>query len=100
MKSTDIKIDENYDVSTNPTSHDFEVGDVTLQNQALIIASQKGEWKENPMLGCGIDDMANDETTAGWQRSIREELERDGLSVSKIKINNGLIEIEAQYEND
>ena len=98
MKNIDIQIDEDYGLQTNPDLHDLVVGDVTLQNQALILQAQKGEWKEKPMVGCGIGDMTNDEDTGSWKRAIREELGRDGLKVSQLKINGEQIEIEADYE--
>lgn len=99
MKNIDLQIDEDYGLQTNPDLHDLVVGDVTLQNQALILQAQKGEWKEKPMVGCGIGDMTNDEDTGSWKRAIREELGRDGLKVSQLKINGEQIEIEADYEN-
>lgn len=98
MKNIDLQIDENYGLQTSPDLHDLVVGDVTLQNQALILQAQKGEWKEKPMVGCGIGDMTNDEDTGSWKRAIREELGRDGLKVSQLKINGEQIEIEADYE--
>lgn len=100
MKNTDLKINEDYGLMTDPVAHDLVVGDVTLQNQALILQSQKGEWKERPMMGCGIEGMTNDEDTNAWRRAIREELARDGMKVRSLKINRENIEIDADYEND
>ena len=100
MKNTDLKINEDYGLMTDPTTHDLVVGDVTLQNQALILQSQKGEWKEQPMVGCGIGDMANDDDTNSWRRTIREELARDGMKVRNLRIEENNITIDADYEND
>lgn len=100
MKNTDLRINEDYGLMTDPTTHDLVVGDVTLQNQALILQSQKGEWKEHPMVGCGIEGMTNDDDTNTWRRAIREELARDGMKVRSLKINRENIEIDADYEND
>ena len=100
MKNTDLKIDENYGLMTDPARHDLAVGDVTLQNQALILQSQKGEWKEHPMVGCGIEGITNDDDNGQWKRDIREQLTRDGLKVRSLKINQDNIEIDAEYEND
>ena len=100
MKNIDLKITEDYGLMTDPAAHDLCVGEVTLQNQALILQSQKGEWKERPMVGCGIDGMTNDDDINTWRRSIREELGRDGMSVRSLKINGENIEIDADYEND
>ena len=100
MKNIDIQIDENYGLVTDPVGHDLVVGDVTLQNQALILLAQPGEWKEHPMVGCGIGDMANDDDTNAWRRAIREELARDGMKVRNLKIEENNITIDADYEND
>lgn len=100
MKNNDILIQESYDLATNPTTHDLVLGDTTLQNQALILQSQKGEWKEHPMVGCGIGDMANDDDTTAWRRAIREELARDGMKVRNLRIEENNITIDADYEND
>ncbi len=58
MKNNDILIQESYNLAADSATHDLVLGDTTLQNQALILQSQKGEWKEHPMVGCGIGDMA------------------------------------------
>lgn len=100
MKNIDLQIDEDYGLMTDTAAHDLVVGDVTYQNQALILQAQKGEWKEKPMLGCGIGDMTNDEDTGNWKRAIREELGRDGIKVKQLKINGEQIEIDADYENN
>ena len=100
MKNIDLQIDDNYGLITDPTKHDLVVGDVTLQNQALILVSQKGEWKEHPTVGCGIEGITNDEDTGSWKREIREQFVRDGLKVSSIKFNGENIEIDADYENN
>lgn len=100
MRNTDLKIDMGYGLMTDPAAHDLVAGDTTLQNQALILVSHKGEWKERPMVGCGIGDMANDDDTNAWRRAIREELARDGMRVRSLKIDGENIVIDADYEND
>lgn len=99
MKNIDIIITDEYDIKTDATAHDIVIGDVTLQNQALILVSQKGEWKEKPMVGCGLDSITNDEDISSWKRLIREELARDGIKINKLIINTETIEIDAAYEN-
>ena len=100
MKNLDLQIDENYGLVTDPVGHDLRVGDTTLQNQALILLAQPGEWKEHPMVGCGIEGITNDEDSGQWRRLIREQLQRDGMTVRSIRFNPDNIEIDAQYEND
>ena len=73
------------------------VGDTLYQNQYLILQAQKGEFKEYPTLGCGIDDMPNDEELSEWQATIREELAKDGMSVKAINITSTGMTLEAEY---
>lgn len=73
------------------------VGDITAQNQALILRIHKGEQKENPSLGCGIEDMLLDSDPLYWRTEIREQLEMDGQSVNSIEIGNDSITIDANY---
>lgn len=102
MKNTDLQIDENYDLRTDPVAHDLHVGDVTLQNQALILKAQPGEWKEHPIVGVGIEGIVNDNDTQHWRRLVREQLQRDGMRVRSVVIDtvNQNIEIDAEYENN
>ena len=73
------------------------VGDVTAQNQALILRIHKGELKENPSIGCGIEDMLLDSDPLYWRTEIREQLEMDGQKVNSIEIGNDSITIDANY---
>lgn len=96
-KNIDILLSSDIDIMLS--NGDFVIGDSTMQNQYLILSSQKGEWKENPFIGAGIEDMLNDEgSEAYWKRGIAEELKRDGMDVKEVKIiNNGQININAEY---
>lgn len=73
------------------------IGDILRQNQALILSSTKGEFKENPLLGCNISNMLLDYDPALWRQVIREQLEQDGETVNEIKITKNGISIDAQY---
>ena len=61
MKSIGIQLNENYDLkvqvrrdASGMIVSGLQVGDVTYQNQALILSAQKGEIKESPLTGYGI----------------------------------------------
>lgn len=75
----------------------LQVGDILRQNQALILALNKGELKERPSVGCGIADMLLDHDPLYWRSIIREQLEMDRLKVAQIKITTTGIVIDAQY---
>ena len=38
------------------------IGDTCQQDQALLLMSHPGEWKENPIIGVGIQDFINDDS--------------------------------------
>lgn len=94
-KDKDILLNSDIDIIF--AGQDLVIGDSTAQNQYLILASQKGEWKENPFVGAGIEDMTNDEDTVYWKHRISEELKRDGMTVMGITVKDNQININAEY---
>lgn len=95
-KNTDILIGNDIDLVLS--GGDLCAGDSTLQNQYLILAAQKGEFKEHPLFGAGIADMVNDEDNTYWKHRINEELKRDSMTVKKIEIKEETIKINAEYK--
>lgn len=91
---TGIQIDDNYDLDIRGS---LRIGDTTAQNQAVIIASHKGEIKEYPCVGVGISDMLLDHNPIAWRQEIREQLEIDGQEVNNIEITKTGIIINANY---
>lgn len=75
----------------------LQVGNTLRQNQALILALNKGELKERPSVGCGIADMLMDHDPLYWRSVIREQLEMDRQRVNSIRITPKGIEIDATY---
>lgn len=75
----------------------LRVGDTLRQNQALILALNKGELKERPSVGCGIADMLMDHDPLYWRTLIREQLEMDRQKVNSIRITPKGIDIDATY---
>lgn len=67
-----ILIDSDYQPLIS--SGELQLGEITPQNQAIIIQSHKGELKENPALGVGISDMLLDNDPLYWRVRIREAL--------------------------
>jgi hypothetical protein len=74
------------------------IGDTTYQNQALILECHPGEIKEYPTLGVGLNDVVNDHDFEMWKRSITENLEADGMQISKLDIDNTGLTLEAKYK--
>ena len=90
-----ILIDSDYQPLIS--SGEIQLGEITPQNQAIIIRCHKGELKENPALGVGISDMLLDHDPLYWRVRIREALELDGQSVDEVRITTSGINLKASY---
>lgn len=94
-KTKGVQLNGNGDVLV--TNGHLSVGEVTYQNVYLIIASNKGEWKEHPLLGAGIDSHIGEESKTMLAYTIRTELAKDGIAVWGIDVNNETIVLDAKY---
>ncbi len=92
---TDILIDATGDLAIS--GGDLVVGDSLNQRVALLLSLNKGEMKQHPLTGVGIDDMLLNETTAAVKNEIRQQLKRDGLRLKKIIVENDKLYIDADY---
>jgi hypothetical protein len=80
---------------------DFVLGESTAQHQKILILSDKGEYKENPMRGVGARRYLEDSKPDNLAREIRQEFVADGMKVNAIKIGlNGTIEVDAYYSEE
>lgn len=75
------------------------IGETLPQNEYLLLVLNKGELKEDPMVGVGISDMINDNDILGWKRKIRDGLKADGMKVEQISISSDgrIKKLEAKY---
>lgn len=94
----DILLDDNMDVKSK--NGDFVIEDSTLQNQQLLLVSEKGEWKENPVVGIGIRSwLLDDATVHELHQEIQKQFSLDGMRVNKITGNTYFdTVIDADYE--
>lgn len=82
---------------------DLNTGDIlwkdgTKQHQRDTLLTSKGELLDAPAYGAGITDYLQDNNSDDLFRRIRQELGKDGQTVSSLKINEtGEIEIDANY---
>ena len=77
----------------------FVVGNVTAQNQQIILLSEKGEIKESPKMGVGLNSHLDDDRPSELLREIRQNLTDDGQKIETIRINDaGKLEIKSGYD--
>jgi hypothetical protein len=74
------------------------VGDVTRQNQYLILVAQPGEFKEVPEVGVGLGNITLDNDLLAWRTKIRQQLESEGMIINILEFDaaNELL-IDAEY---
>lgn len=106
-KTKGILLDENGDLKIKPIRganglilSGFEIGDVTFQNQQTILIAEKGEIKEVPTIGVGLQSFLDDDNTSDLLREIRLNLAADGQKVAFCGFNEtGKLVIKAEYES-
>lgn len=103
MRGIGILISNDYDlVASNERASDGKLigakpGRTIHQNSAIILAHEPGQFKEDPTLGVGIENMVLDHDLLAWRRKIRLALEQDQQRVETVNINGNQLEINAKY---
>ena len=77
----------------------FGFGDPTQQNQKCLLLAEKGEYRQYPDVGVGINSQLDNEELANLETLIQTEFEKDGMTVASLKIySNGTINVQASYQ--
>lgn len=78
---------------------DFECGESTQEHQRDLLLATKGSIRQAPDVGVGVvQELLNDAGYEDLRRTIQGELEKDGMSVQRLRANNqGQFEIIAPY---
>lgn len=71
----------------------LQIGNVALQNQKIIINASKGEIKEDPLMGVGLNAFVDSEDSNALMREIRSQLHRDGQKLISVSLKDKTIEI-------
>ncbi|MDR3350712.1 MAG: hypothetical protein LBN98_03560 [Prevotellaceae bacterium] len=107
MKSPAIQLTENFDLrihiirdATGLITSGLAIGDVTAQNQAIILVAHKGEFKEHPTLGVGLNDIINDNNSSFWEHRIAEQIQADGQHITRLSLDETGLILEAAYPNN
>lgn len=93
----DLVLDENGDLSI--INGDFVTGYSDNQHQEHILVATKGEYKEFPELGVGIEQILNDDDWMSVLIEAKKNLEYDGMKIKNIKFeDNGNLNIDGYYK--
>lgn len=74
------------------------LGDITGQNQSLLLNAHAGELKHDPIKGVGISDHLESYDFEDLARKIRQQFADDGMVAHRIDITNGIMTITANYK--
>ena len=79
----DIKINPVRDADGKIVSG-FVIGNTLQQNKAFILIAHPGDFKANPELGVGIEDITLSSELTEYRAKIREQFAVDGLKIDKL----------------
>lgn len=78
---------------------DFVLGDTTKQNQKRLLVSNKGAFREFPLICVGLINYLDDEDYNDLIREVRREMVKDGMTVDELAITaDGSIRLNATYK--
>ena len=92
---TGILLDENRDIQVK--NGEVVIGDIANQNLEILVLSEKGEIREAPLRGVGIRRYVDDEDVATLLQAIRNEVAEEGMTLDKLGVEDGKLEIIAHY---
>ena len=85
MKVFDLLLDDDLDLDVR--GGDFAITESTQQHQKLILLTDKGEWRQSPATGVGINSMLLDDAAAGdIILEVQMQMEADGLIISHLTV--------------
>lgn len=107
MRGTGILINDEYELkiaaerdSTGKIIKGAVIGNSLYQNTGLILICRKGEFKQLPALGVGIEDMLLDNDYLEWRRKIRINLELDDQKIRSVEFSGpDNLTIDAEYNS-
>jgi hypothetical protein len=92
----DFRIDDDGDLDID--GGDLVSTESTAQHQKSIIWAGKAHFKHAPSIGVGLLSYLNESGGSNKLASaIRQELERDGMTVEAVSIKAGAVTINANY---
>lgn len=77
---------------------DFAVAPNLNQAQALLLQTNKGEWKQHPTMGVGVPNFLETFNMSELSREIREQFSKDGMKVNRVQINGTTLNVETEWK--
>lgn len=75
------------------------IGNTLEQNKAFLLIAQPNDFKANPTLAIGIEDLLLSSQLLEYRHKIREQFAKDGLKITTLDLYNlQAVKIEAYYE--
>jgi hypothetical protein len=87
-----ILIDEDGDLMIRKGS--LVIGDIRQDLVERILTARRGELKEYPLLGGGIQDMIKGRPDPFWAGDVRAQLKSCGVEVKRLEVKGEEIEVE------
>ncbi len=95
MRGIGFLINDNYELKVSPERDatgkiikGILIGQTINQNTGLILICSKGDFKQEPTLGVGIEGILLDNDYLEWRRKIRINLELDEQSINEIRFSS------------
>lgn len=80
----DFLLDDDNDLKVS--AGDFGTGESEMQEVGLILSTNQGEWKEEPVLGANlVTKIRSNAEAVRLERELRIQLKLDGKDYEKIK---------------
>lgn len=77
---------------------DLVIAESTRQHQMCLLKTSKGQLKESPLVGVGVEMYLNSENEiGGLLGDIKQEFEKDGMAVKSLSFSDNKINIDASY---
>ena len=77
---------------------DFAVAPNLNQAQALLLQTNKGEWKQHPTMGVGVPNFLETFNMYELSREIREQFSKDGMKGNRVQINGTTLNVETEWK--
>lgn len=92
---TDILVEDSLDLAIS--AGDFIAAGATRQHQRSLLLAQKGDLRQHPTSGVGVEGYLNGEETGGLLVEIRSQFELDGMRIEQLGLSSGELNVIAQY---